>query len=99
MDPQERTGRHPVFEFFALKEPLGRPLIMGLACNVVICGGVRRRKPFVDVLFYLCPCKEDLVSTMDAIRAGGYRHFTSSTSCFTVRIALLVISAPKWMRV
>ena len=28
---------------------------MGLTCNVVIRGWVRRRKPFEDVLFYLCP--------------------------------------------
>ena len=29
--------------------------MVDLARNIVICGGVRWRKPFVNVLFYLCP--------------------------------------------
>jgi hypothetical protein len=58
MYPQKRTGRHPVLEFFTLKEPSGRSLILGLASNVVICGRIRWRKPLVDVLFYLGPWAE-----------------------------------------
>src|SRR6266702_567008 len=68
MDPQERSNRQPVLEFLASKKPRGRSIIVGLARNVVICGRVRRRKPFVNVLFYLYPWAEDSVSTTDAIR-------------------------------
>jgi hypothetical protein len=63
MDPQERTGRHPVLELPALKEPRGRSLILGLARDVVICGRVRRCKPLVDVLFYLGPWVEFSLSS------------------------------------
>src|SRR6266702_353594 len=101
MDPKERPDRRPVLEFFALKEPRGRSLIVSLARNVVICGRVRRRKPFVDVLFDLCPCAEDSVSTTDAIWVGDHKHFTSTTSRFTSSIsfdicciAMLVSSSP-----
>ena len=68
MDPQERTDRYPVLEFLALKEPRGRSLLVGLACNVVICRWVRWRKPFVNVLVYLCPCTVDSVSTTEVYR-------------------------------
>ena len=44
MDPQER-GRLPLFENTALEEPGRRSLVVGLACDIVICGGVRRREP------------------------------------------------------
>ena len=83
MDPQERSGRCPVLEFLALKKPCGRSRIAGLARNVVICGRVRRGKPFVDILFYMCPWEESSVSTTDAIRVGDHKHFTSSTLLFT----------------
>src|SRR6266571_2203943 len=110
MDPQERSDRCPVLEFLALKKPRSRSLIVSLARNVVICGRVWRRKPFVDVLFYLCPWAEDSVSTTEAIRAGDHKHFTSSTSHFTSTtlhftssisfdiccIAMLILSAPRW---
>ena|SRR6266702_3265853 len=95
MDPQERSNRHPVLEYHALKEPRGRSLIVGIARNIIICGRVRRRKPFVDVLFYLCPWAEDLVSTMEVIRVGDHRHFTSSISFDICCITRLVLSAPR----
>ena len=112
MDPQERSGRHPVIEYVASKEPRGRSLMLGLACIVLICGRVWRRKPFVNVLFYLCPWVEDLVSTTDAIQED-HKHFTSSTSDFTSTtprftsimsfdiccITMLVLSAPMWTSV
>jgi hypothetical protein len=53
VDPQERTDQHPVLEYLASKEPRGSSLRFGLARSVVICGRVRRRKPFLNVLFYL----------------------------------------------
>ncbi|KAI9437428.1 hypothetical protein H4582DRAFT_1954586 [Lactarius indigo] len=28
---------------------------MGAACNIVICGRIRRKKPLVDLLLDLCP--------------------------------------------
>ena len=80
MDPQERTDRHPVVELRNLKEPRGRSLVLGLARNIVICGRIWRRKPFVDILFYLCPCEEDSVSTTDAIRVGDHRHLATLVS-------------------
>ena len=95
MNPQERADRHPVFERLALKEPRGRSLLVGLARNVVIRGRVRRREPDVNVLFYLCPCAEDSISTTEAMRVGYYRHFTSSTSFEICLIAILVLSAPR----
>ena len=57
-----------MLEFRALKKPRGRSIILGFAPSVVICARVWRRKPFEDVLFYLCPYAENLVSTTDAIR-------------------------------
>jgi hypothetical protein len=86
MNPQERTDRHPVRELCVLKEPRGRSLILSLACNIVICGRVRRRKPFVNVLFYLCPWYEDSVSTMHV------RHVTSQTHHFLYIIRHLLYS-------
>ena len=87
MNPQERPKRlpkrHPVLEFPALKKPCGRSLMLGLAPNIVICGRVRRRKPFVYLFLYLCPYAEDSVSKTDAMQAGSHKHFTSSTSRFT----------------
>jgi hypothetical protein len=69
MNPQERTGRHPVLELPALKEPRGRSLILSLARNVVICRRVRWRKPLVDVLFYLGPWVEfSLYNEHDTVR-------------------------------
>jgi hypothetical protein len=53
VNPQERTGQHPVLEYHALKEPPGSSLRFDLARSVVICGRIRRRKPFLNVLFYL----------------------------------------------
>ena len=102
MDPQERSDRRPVIEHRALKEPRSGSLMVGLARNVVIRGRVRGRKPFEDVLRYLCPWKEDSVFTTDAIvRVGDYKHFTSITSRFTSPISFaicctirLVFSAP-----
>ena len=67
MDPQERTARHPALEFLASKEPGGRSFILSLARNVVICVRVWRRKPFENVLFYLCPWAEDSASKTDAL--------------------------------
>jgi hypothetical protein len=43
--------------------------MLGLARNVVICGGVRGRKPFLYVLFYLRPCAEGSVSKINAIQS------------------------------
>jgi hypothetical protein len=43
--------------------------MLGLTGNVVICGRVGRRKPFLYVLFYLCPCGENSVSKNDAIQS------------------------------
>ena len=42
MDPQER-GRLPLFENTALEEPGRCSLVVGLACEIMICGGIRRR--------------------------------------------------------
>ena len=64
MNPQERTGRHPVFELRVLEEPRGRSLILGLARNIVIRVWVWRRKPILNVLIYLRPWYKDSVSTM-----------------------------------
>jgi hypothetical protein len=83
MDPQERADGHPARELPALKKPRGCSLMLGFARNVVICGRVRRRKPFLYVLFYLCPCSEDSVSKTDEIQTESHKHFTSSTSRFT----------------
>ena len=102
MDPQERADQQPVLELRVSKEPLGRSLLVGLACIVVICRRVRRRKPFENVLFNLCPCGKDSVST-EAIRigkpVGDYIHFISSTSFDICCIALLVLSVPMQMSV
>ena len=67
MDPQERIARLPVLKFPALKEPRSCSFILGNARSVVICGRVWRRKPFVDVLFYLCPWTEKSVSTTETL--------------------------------
>jgi hypothetical protein len=91
MDPQERTDRHPVLELRSLKEPSGRSLVLGLARYIVICGWVWRRKPFVDILFYLCPYAEDSVSV--AIQVGDPKHFTSSRSFEIFCISIFVLSA------
>ena len=56
MDPQERTDRHPVFEFLAFNEPCGSSLLVRLTRNIIICVRVWRRKPFVNALFYLSLC-------------------------------------------
>jgi hypothetical protein len=42
MDPQER-GRLPLFENTALEEPGRRSFVMGLACDIMVCGGIWRR--------------------------------------------------------
>ena len=48
---------------------------MGLTCNVVIRGWVRRRKPFEDVLFYLCPWRTfSLDGGRDTIRGSQTFH-------------------------
>src|SRR5260370_42463433 len=96
MYPQKRNSRHPLLQFGAFKEPRGRSLMLYIALKVVICGRVRRRKPFWDVLFYLCPWVEDSVSTKDTIRVGGYRHCTSSILFDIWLTAVLVLLAPEW---
>ena len=83
MNPQQRSDRDPVLEYGAFEEPCGCSLVLVLASDVVICGWVRRRKPFVNVLFDLCPWAEDSVSTTDGIWVGDHKHFTSSTTFFT----------------
>ena len=55
MDPQERSDRDPVLEYSTVEEPHSCSLILSLAPDVVICGRVRGRKPFANVLFNLCP--------------------------------------------
>ena len=56
----------------------------------------------MNVLFNLCPCTEDSVF-VEAIRVceqvRDYVHFTSSTSFDICCISLLVLSAPRQMRV
>ena len=49
MDPQERRGL-PLFENTALEEPGRRSVVVGLACDVMICGGIRRREPLLQFL-------------------------------------------------
>jgi hypothetical protein len=82
MDPQEGTVLHPVIEFCASKEPGGCSLGLGLATNVIICRWVRRRKPFEDVLFYLCPWRRFSPGS-GRERVRDHEHFTSSTSHLT----------------
>jgi hypothetical protein len=85
MNPEERPDRQPGLKFLALEKPLGRPLMVGFARNVVIRERIRRRQPVVDILFYLRPCADYSVSSSSTrvIRVGYHKHFISSTSRFT----------------
>ena len=49
VDPQERRGL-PLFENIALKEPGRCSVVVGLACDVMIYGGIRRREPLLQFL-------------------------------------------------
>ena len=89
MDPQERPKRHPVLELLAFKKPCGRSLMLGLGRDVIICGRVRRRKPFAYVLFYLCPCAEYSVSKTDAMqvrRSQTLYFFNIELYCFNIAL-------------
>jgi hypothetical protein len=48
MDPQERRRRLPLFENTALEKPGRRSFVVGLACNIVICGGIRGGEPVLQ---------------------------------------------------
>ena len=43
IDPQERGRQLPLFENIALKKPGCRSLVVGLACDIMICRGIRGR--------------------------------------------------------
>ena len=56
--PEKRTGRLPVIEYTALKEPLCRSLVTERTRNVMVRGWVRWREPFPKVLPQLVPYKD-----------------------------------------
>ena len=43
--PQEGTGGLPSIEYTPLKKPFSSTVVVSFACNVVINGWIRRRKP------------------------------------------------------
>jgi hypothetical protein len=50
VDPQERRGRLPLFKNTALEEPGRCSLVVNLACDIMIYGGIRRREPLFQFL-------------------------------------------------
>src|SRR6266702_2490240 len=99
MDPQEGSRYLLVLENALFKNPRGCSLMVGFACDVVICRRVRRREPFTNVLLYLIPCDEDSISTTEAIVMGDYVHLTSSTSSAICCIATLAFLASRRAKV
>jgi hypothetical protein len=49
VDPQERRGL-PLFENTALEEPGRCSLMVGLACDIMVCGRIWRREPVSQIL-------------------------------------------------
>jgi hypothetical protein len=49
MDPQERR-RLPLFVNTTLEKPGGCSFVVGLACDIMICGGIRRGQPLLGFL-------------------------------------------------
>ena len=44
----------------------------------MVCRRVRRREPLSDVLFYLVPCGQVSVFTMQVMEVADHEHFISS---------------------
>jgi hypothetical protein len=57
VDPQERRRHLPLFENATLEKPGSCSIVMGLACNIMICRGIRGREPvpqfLCEVFFYI----------------------------------------------
>ena len=50
MDPQKGRRRLPLFENTALEKPGCCSVVVGLACNIMISRGIRRREPLLSFL-------------------------------------------------
>jgi hypothetical protein len=55
VDPEKRTGRLPVIEHAAFKEPLCGSLVTDSTRNIMVHGWIWWREPFLKVLPQLVP--------------------------------------------
>jgi hypothetical protein len=96
VDPQQGAVYPPFLKDVAVAEPLCRSLVLETACDVVICGGVRRRLPFSKALSQVSPCGCIRYLTVNGDRSDNGRStsFTLYAICCITIFTSVAASLP-----